>query len=492
MYSVSNDFLTAIKANTRQITWSGTITTTGGSTYSLTMDNFPAGGSITRSISSQSLKVGTVNAAQIQIEIILSGVSRYELYGGTISLYCAISGASDSVPMGTFIIAEVTQASDHITISGYDNMVLFDEYEFSADTQLTLQTPYYWLAAACSACGVTLGSTLAEIQALPNGNRQTGYASAVTDVETWRDALSYLVAYLGGYAYIGRDGYLYVENYASSSDDTVPASFRYSSDLSDYQTTYNGLYATYKEEGTQEYVSNTNADGLVLDLGVNPFLQITNSTNRAAAIQAIIDAWDGVSYVPFNCEMPLVPIYDPGDVLTFTDNQAGAYDFGAITEITYKIGGSMSVKCTGENPILAAAQDRITKSVSGLSSDYNSGQSSGGKDVWFLTVTNSSALTVSSTEVQIAEIDYTQTTYGQDLELIVTIDAVLSATAVVELRVVVDDDSSMEMSVTESKSLLGERVFHCTSGQTVYTTGTHTCKVYMTVTDSALLVGDLV
>ena len=491
MYPASAAFLTAIKSNIRDISWNGTITTTGGAVYTFNDGNIINSGSITRMISQQSLRVGTVYAASLSIELILPGVSRYELYNGTIELECSIDGALDVIPMGSYTIGEALQASDHITLKAYDNMLLFDGVGFVPASHVDIQTPYNWLVEACTACGVALGSTSAEISVMPNGGRKTGFADVVSDVKSWRDVLGYLATYLGGYAYIGRDGKLYIGQYGATSADTVPSSFRYSSNLSDYRTTYDGINAIYKNDGVQEYTTNTNTGGLVLELGVNPFLQITDQTNRMDALQEIIDAWDGIYYVPFDSDMPLVPTYDVGDILTFTDNQASVYDIGAITEITYNIDGQMHIKCSGDNPRLASAQDRYTKIVSSVNENTNNGQQVGGKDFWLLMLTNEEQITVSSTEIQIAEIEYNQSTYGQRLEMILTIDATLSATAVVNIRVTVDDDLDLEMSVTEDKSFKGERVFHCSNPQKVYGTGTHACKVYMTVTDSPTLVGDL-
>lgn len=491
MYSASAAFLTAIKSNIRDISWSGTITTIGGTVYSFTDDNIINGGSITRMISQQSLRIGTVYASSIALEVILAGASRYELYGAAVEISCSIDGALDVIPMGKFTVAEAYQTSDHITIKGYDNMVKFDDVAFAPSSHLTIQKPYEWLTEMCTACSVTLGSTSAQISVMPNGSRKTGFADVVSDVKSWRDVLGYLATYLGGYAYIGRDGKLYIGQYGSTSADTVPSSFRYSSNLSDYRTTYDGINAIYKNDGVQEYTTNTNTGGLVLELGVNPFLQITNQTNRMDALQEIIDAWNDVYYVPFDSDMPLVPTYDVGDVLTFTDNQASVYDIGAICEITYNIGGQMHIKCSGDNPRLASAQDRYTKIVSTMNENTNNGMEVGGKEFWILSLSNSEQITVNGTESEIAEIEYNQKTYGQSLEMILTVDAVLSATAVVNIRVIVDDDTELEMSVTESKSMLGERVFHCSNPQKVYGDGLHVCKVYMTVTDSALLWSDI-
>lgn len=487
MYSASADFQAKIKDAIRGIHWSGSISTPTPISFN---DSNVLSGNLLRSISGESLEVGSVYSSQLTIELDLPSVSRYELYGCEITLNCSVDGALDVIPMGTFTITEALQSVSKITITAYDNMVKFDDIAFAPSSHLTIQKPYEWLTEMCTACGVTLGSTSAQISVMPNGSRKTGFADVVSDVKSWRDVLGYLATYLGGYAYIGRDGKLYIGQYGSTSADTVPSSFRYSSNLSDYRTTYDGINAIYKNDGVQEYTTNTNTGGLVLELGVNPFLQITDQTNRMDALQEIIDAWDGIYYVPFDSDMPLVPTYDPGDILTFTDNQASVYDIGAICEITYNIGGQMHIKCSGDNPRLASAQDRYTKIVSSVNENTNNGQQVGGKDFWLLMLTNEEQITVSSTEIQIAEIEYNQTTYGQRLAMILTIDAVLSATAVVKVRVNVDDETDLEMKI-EEKRFGGERGFYCSNPQKVYGTGIHRCKVYMTVTDSPTTVGEL-
>lgn len=488
MYSTSATYQTKIKDKIRRLHWSGVIQTPTPISFD---DDDIISGQITRAISGEKLEIGSVYSSQLTLEVKLPSVSRYELYGCEISISCTLDGALDVVPMGEYIITEANQSASKITITAFDAMIKFDDVSFSPASNNVIQTPFNWLIDMCSACGVTLGSTSAEIETLANGNRKTGFADVVSDVSTWRDVLGYLGAYLGAFAYIGRDGYLYMGVYGSISADTVPASFRVTSNLSDFITTYDGLYATFKEGGVQEYVSNTNTGGIVLDLGVNPFLQFSNQTNRLNALQEIIDKFNGIYYVPYASEMPLIPVYDPSDVLTFVDNQASAYDVGAITEITYNIGGTMTVNCSGDNPRLTSAQDRFSKTVAGLSKDYNNGQEIGGKDFWLLFTSNTSQLNVGSTEAEIAEIEYNQTTYGQNIDMILTANVDLSASATVKIRVVVDDDADLEMNVTEEKTFSGERIFHCTNPQKIYGEGTHVCKVYMTITDNPLTVGDL-
>lgn len=487
MYSASAAFLTAIKSNIRVFHWSGTISTPTPITFS---DSDIIEGNIVRSIAGESLEIGSVYSSQLSLEVKLP-VSRYELYGCEITLEVSLDGVADVIPMGTFIITEALQSVGAIKITAYDSMIKFDDVVFSPETYNQIMTPYEWLLAMTSDCSVTLGITSAEIEALPNGKRKTGFANCVSDAHTWRDVLGYLGTYLGAFAYIGRDGNLYLGQYGTTSDDTVPSSYRFTSELSDFRTTYDGLYAVYKDGGVQEYVSNTNSGGIILDIGANPFLQFSNDTNRQDALQAIIDSFDGIYYVPYSSDMPLIPIYDPSDILTFTDNQAGVYDYGAITEITYNIGGSMNVICSGDNPKLAEAQDRFSKTIAGLESNSQNGQEVGNKDFWLLFNTNTEAMTIGSTETEVTEIEFYQKTFAQNVEMILTVDATLSETAVVNIRLVVDDEAELEMSVTEDKSYKGERVFHCTNPQKIYGEGLHVAKVYMTVTDSPFIWSDL-
>lgn len=492
MYNASATFKTLIKKTERTFSYSGTIVTTGGTTYTYDGGDMRLG-RISRTISGDSLDVGTVYASEYDCELALS-INRYELYGATITLEIQLEGASDVIPMGTFIISEVNQTADRLIIKAYDNMIKFDDVAFSPSQNTNIQSPYAWLNDMCTACGVTLGNTLAQIEALPNGSRNTGFADVVTDADSWRDVLGYLGAYLGSYAYIGRDGYLYLSTYGSISADTIPSSFRYSSELSDYKTTYDGIYATYKNDGIQEYVANSNTGGIVLDLGINPFLQFTSSASRQAAMSEIINAWNGIYYIPFNSDIPMNPTYDPGDVLTFTGNQAGAYDLGAITDITLNVGGQMNVNCSGENPRLSASQDRYTKSVAGLSAEYNNGQVVGSKNFWLLHTTNDAQIIVpgDGTKTLLAQLDWKQTVDVQQMGYMFTAEATLSDTAVVTILITVDDDASYEFEVTESKAVAGKRPLNSTCGFRVTGKQTHSAKVYLTVTDSATKWSDMV
>lgn len=492
MYTVSETFKEYIKKNTVTFAWHGEVVDKNGNSYELKPINIAQNtGKITKRCSTDKLSIGTTCAAELQTSLYLN-VSRYLLYGGVITLYFTLDEGEDTedVEMGSYNISECTQSNGQLHVLAYDNMTKFDAVKFSPALHTVVQSPYMWLVEACTACGVTLGMTKADVASLPNGSRNTGFADVVPNITSWRDVIGYLATYLGSFAYIGRDGKLYLATYTGTPVDTVTTSLRYSSDLSDFRTTYDGLYAIHKDGGMQEYVANSNTDGLVLDVGVNPFLQFRYEANRLSALREIIKSWDGVYYVPFKSNIPIMPHYDLGDVLLFTGNQASTHDYGALTEIVYSIGGRMSIACAGENPLLADAQDRFSKSVEGLSSEYSNGQEIGGKNFWLLHTPHISESLTVSTRTQVAEIEFEQTTDVQKIGFNFTCDGDLSDTALIKVEITVDDESEYTFEVT-NKYLLGTRHIPVTWGYTILGKGTHVAKVYMTVTNSPLTWGEL-
>ena len=440
------------------------------------------------------LSIGDFNAAEVDLHLITVVRLNVDAFWANLNLGCVVCVYLYGFLGGFFLFLGLLFTEDQLIEGEAVNFRQGDEVICVGACLASLPFRHRLTGNAKLLCQLllgTLGSTSAQIGNLPNGSRKTGFADVVTDAKTWRDVLGYLGSYLGSYSYIGRDGRLYVEKYKGSSSDTIPSSFRYSSDLSDYRTTYDGLYAIHKESGVQEYVSNTNSYGIVLDLGINPFLQISDNTNRQAALQEIIDAWNGIYYVPFKSNMPLMPHYDVGDVLSFVDNQASIYDIGVITQISYNVNGDMSVTCTGDNPRLSASQDRFSKTVAGLSKDYNNGQETGGKNFWLLHSENTSSMTIGSTKTEVSEIEWNQTVDVMRLGLMFSCEANLSATATVDIELSVDDNANYKYLPTEEKLMLGKRIIGATCGFRVTGKGLHTAKVYLTVTDNPTLWSDL-
>jgi hypothetical protein len=67
----------------------------------------------------------------------------------------------------------------------------------------------------------------------------------------------------------------------------------------------------------------------------------------------------------------------------------------------------------------------------------------------------------------------------------------VSATAVVNVEINVDDNVDYTFDMTEQKALLGKRTMNSTCGFDVIGKGTHSAKVYITAVDNPLIWSDL-
>lgn len=496
MYSVSDAYKTAVSESGHKFNWYGTITATDGKVYNFDLSDIVSGtGSIARSCEgSTSVEPGTVYASEFDMTLHLSA-DRYTLYDGKINLYYTldyvstprtwgqlesytwgdVAGATwdevipkQLIPMGIWTISEATKSGvDSIAIKSYDNMLDFD-VDLPSTLDNSAKLPYAWLAAACSACGVTLGTSEIGSYILANGTTKLAYANGVDDsVTTWRDLISVLGVATCSVAQIGRDGKLYMYPFGTKSLDTISDSARYSSDISDYVTSYGGLYAEYKEGSLDEYVGESNAS-LVYDAGTNPFLQITDAANRKTALNNLYAALKNIAYVPFTVTMVCDPKYDPMDVITLSGGQADSDKISCVTDMTIPVNGSMKVKCVGENPKLAQAQSRYTKNIEGLSSSTTTGQTTGSTDFWLLFDNAGNAISFSqTTDYQRTQTSYTAT-YTLSVKSTVTVTVSVDGTAI--------------CTATEIQDA-GSHVLTVVQAYLVEGSGTHEVTATMTATE---------
>ena len=359
MYEPSNNFYTqVIQKQARRITWSGTVTADGTS-YPFNADKIAANsGRITNEISGSSMEIGTVYSSELEIGLYIDeiGVPRDKIYGAEISLSCTVTvgNKTGTIPMGVFIVVEATQKGQLCSIVAYDRMILFDtEYPITSG----MCSPYYWLSDLCNGCGVTLGSTQQEIEALPNGSYQVSM-NWTSDTDTYRDVLSQLAGALGSSAHFGRDGNLYLIPLKNkNSVATLNAGDRFGSDLSHTQWTPNTILVTNRDSGG---VTTAGSGQLLFNLGQNAFLQetsysydevnqeITSSHSVSSMLNNILTEVHGVTVVPIDADIPLDPCLDLFDIVTLTGGQASNTKV-LITSIKHTIGGATTIECAGAN-----------------------------------------------------------------------------------------------------------------------------------------------
>lgn len=392
------------------------------------------------------------------------------LWGGT------SDGVYTDIPMGEYTVTDAKRAINSIRIEAYDNMLKFDTDLPRMDS--IARTPFDWMRLMCSTCGVELGMTKNEVRALVNGSRNLTYADINSDVKTCRDLLSQLAAALACIAVADRQGRLvFVQLHAESVAEITPDN-RFSSEYSDVQSRYTGITAQYKAKAVQEYFKNCGTlddNGLIIDLGSNVFLQISNDSNREAAIQAIIDAMKDVTFTPFDASVPFNPAYDLLDVLAFSGGHAPANSHGPITRITRRIGGAMTIQC--DTPESQSNPTRETVQIDGLSgAGTMSGRVYASSDFWIVVGAFPTEETIIDDDTITTELTVNCTVDNTCTQIAWTGAYTLDAAATVTAKIVVDGEEVYRVSDDQTA---GNHVLNVTTGHTITTQGEHTVKVIL-------------
>lgn len=300
MYITNQRYFETLHDSVLRYSWEGNITTTTGNVYTFTNANLSDNGSITETASeTDSLKLGAVYASELSIEfysLMLNGsevmaadIDRFTLYDAVIDLKCVIhteqiyskwsdvAGVSWDdiadmtwgdladwiIPIGKFIVAESMRALPTIQIKAYDFLTRFDK-KYASIVDRTEKTPYNWLVGWCNACNVELGMTAGEVGALNlNAMRVYGLAQVVDDLETYRDAISYLATILCAIATVDREGRLVLRSFTTAVDLDIPQDWRWDCKIADYRTIYDGLFSTYCKTETAEYTGTSAGTGLL-------------------------------------------------------------------------------------------------------------------------------------------------------------------------------------------------------------------------------------
>ena len=367
MYSVSNAYLTAMKQNTFTRTLRGKI---GNIDY--TVDDVLTGScTITNKISDGTeVRIGSVNIGELTITFINDlGITEWSNAAITVEEGLLLANNTyEYVPMGTYYVSKADRTASGIVITAYDAMSKFDKrWQMNA----TSGTAASYLGYICSSCGVTLGMTQTQIEALPNGNRLLGLYTD-NDIETFRDALSWVAQTLASYATIDRQGRLVLRAYKSMPDDVVNAYERYSGEtFSTFTTRYSGISVVDIKSQTTKYIGMEPDVYLTYNLGSNPFLQYGTDSSRIGMMTNILTSMQNINYTPFSAVLPCGGAYDLGDVITFS---GGIGDVtGCVTSFTWNFNGTDNyiVKGEGKDPSLTSARSKTDKNLSGLMSQIN-------------------------------------------------------------------------------------------------------------------------
>lgn len=363
MYAVSEAYKAAMKHPVQKFRMKGSV---GKATF--TDENILTGSfSITNQCSdSSSVQIGQVYIGELNATLTNMNVIRYGWKDQTITPMFGMmvsDGQYEDVPLGVFTIDSAKHTASGVVIKAYDNMAKFDR---TCSVTSINGSAYNLMAAACTACGLTLGSTEDEMLQLANGIGELSLYSE-NDIETWRDFVSWVAMTVGANVYAGRDGKIYLRAYDQNIVDEIDTAHRFEGcEFSDFSTRYTGLSVVNIKEKTTSYCSLETDDGLTYNVGSNPFMQYGVDERKENMRKALLDALGKIDYVPFKAEMVGNPAYDLMDVFRFTGGLADSEKLFCMTKFTFHYNQSFIMEGVGQDPALASAKSKTDKNIQGI------------------------------------------------------------------------------------------------------------------------------
>ena len=375
MYSVSEAYQTKMFDQVQTHKLSGTLD------ENISFDGEDViGVSYTNRCSDKNVNIGSVNIGTLKLTFLKDLLSRGDYYGKKItisdSLYLGLDENEEeiweSVPIGTFYVAEATWTSTGmVNITAYDCLSFLDK---DLAIEQTGGTVYDFCSVIALHTGTTFGMTEEECAALVNGSAVISpYPD--NDMTTYRDLLSKLAQMVGGFAYADRDGTWKLKPFDDTSVLSIGNTRRFSgAKYSDFTTRFDGMtYEDVMTTGETFYVGDP--DGFVMEIGNNPFLQYGSPGVVKTRVENIFAIVENMVYTPYEVSLlPAFCVLDLGDVISFTNDYTGNTSSGAVMQLTWTYNKSIKVQCFGSNPNTRTAKSKTDHAVKGNASSNKEGR----------------------------------------------------------------------------------------------------------------------
>ena len=353
MYSVSNDFKTAIKKSIISYDLKGTL---DGEPFS--RQQVLSCMITNQSCSDEEIQIGSTYVGELQI-LLRVDVDRYTVLDKVITLECGVKLADDSfeyVPMGVFNVVEAERTQQGLKLKAFDNMTFMDK---ETNSEQVTGTPYQIATWAVTQCNLSLAN--ADFDSFANYDK-TLFLYPENDCETDRDILYWIAQTVGCFVTADRNGDIEFRQYGSAVIDTLGTDKRYSGGkVADFMTSYERLSCYNIEEGTTSVYQASLDEGLTYALGKNPFLQYGNYDEMRENVLAVVNSW---YYCPFTISLPANPSYDLGDILSFPGGLGDSSKKFCVTKFVWKYNESNTLTGAGKNPRLKI-KSRLEKELDG-------------------------------------------------------------------------------------------------------------------------------
>lgn len=404
MYAVSDEYKDAMKKPVQRFRMTGTV-----SEKQFTDENILKGSfSITNQCCDDAeMKIGQVYVGELNVTLTNLNLEKYSMMNKAIK---PVFGRMlrfaeyEDIPLGVFNISEAEWTAAGLVIKAYDNISKLDK---DCTVTSSIGKPYELALLACESCEVELGTTEEEFAAFANGEEILSMFPE-NDVETWRDFVSWIAQTCACFATCDRFGKIVFRPYGTEIVDTIDPQHRFSGgSFSDYETRYTGVSVVNIADKTTTYYGVEPDDALTYNLGSNPFLQYGLKETLEKTRRAVLNGLQSIRYVPFRVQMIGDPVYDLGDVLSFTDGIADSEKLFCLTKYTFNYNGKYEIQGVGKNPKLASARSKVDKNLAGILGQINT------KDIIFYNFVNAYGYTIGDGQkTKIISLDYTSQSGG--------------------------------------------------------------------------------
>ena len=370
MYSVSEAYITQMMKRGTRRRLSGTIGSVPFTGDDVVQGSFSVTG---RATEESDTKIGGVYLGELEMTFVpsfISKVARTEYQNKVVSVSIGLwipdtenplGGEWVDVPIGVYTLQAPKISKQGISVTGYDNLYKLDK---KFDIDQTSATPWGYLTHIANSCGVTLGQSQGEIEALPNGTELLGLHPD-NDIETFRDLLYWLAQACGCFACADRAGNIVLRRFGNSTGVTFNEDHR-DNDIvfSGYTTKWTGISFVDIDTQMTNYYGLEVDDGLTMNMGANPLLQIGSALAVDRRRRAVLYAVADIQYTPYYMNSARDPIFDLGDILPFSGGLSGGCT-GCVMAYAFTL-TNYTFEGFGDDPALANARSKTDKNISGL------------------------------------------------------------------------------------------------------------------------------
>ena len=440
MYSVSEAYIEQMMKRGTRRRLSGTIGSIAFTGADVISGSFSVSG---RATEESDTKIGGVYLGEFEMTLVpsfLTKIPRDQYYGKEVSvsigLFVEEEGEEPTwidVPIGVYTLEAPKISKQGISLTGYDHMQKLDK-KFNIDQ--TSATLYGFLSYIATECHITLGQTEEEIMLLPNGAEVLGIYSP-NDIETFRDLLYWIAQTCGCFACADRQGNIVLRKLGIPNDIELDEMHRDTDVVfSGYTTKWTGISIVDMATQYTNYYGLPVDDGLTMNLGSNPLLQMGTAEAVERRRRAVLNAIADIQYTPFYVNSARDAIFDLGDEISFSGGISGN-STGVVMAYNFSL-DNFNFEGYGDDPALANGRSKTDKNIAGLM------QNTIENEVTYFNYSNLSEITFGSEEeTQIASLRFTSaqlTTVKIMHEFIFDMLADLAVGGSYELRYYLDNE----------------------------------------------------